>query len=651
MKPQLRTEEREFQMGTLGQASGVPDLFGDIILQNNLEFHLEEEDEIYEGYGRKTTSYPYRQQNCYERKLSSKKMKLYVLENQYLKAVFLPELGGRLWELTDKNTGKNLLYTNDVIRFSNLAIRNAWFSGGVEWNLGIIGHTPFTCEPLYCVSHTDQSGNPVLRMYEYEQVRKVEYQIDFWLGEEDRFLNCRMRVVNHTSEVTPMYWWSNIAAPEYKGGRIAVPAKQAFTSARGTVYKVDIPMVSGVDVTTYGDIPNQVDYFFDIPSHSPKYIANIDAAGYGLLHMSTARLRSRKLFTWGHNQGSDRWQEFLTEDAGPYVEIQAGLGKTQYGCIPMAPHTAWEWMEQYGPIQIEEQLLSKEYEEFCGEVTSQVVQIQKDLDLNKRLSDTKEMAKTKGKLLSEGSKTGAFENACRRFSGERLLSEHLCYGEMTSAQKRWIQFLETGTLHEPAPEEEPDLFTYEEVIFQRLSETIHSINEKNWYAHYHLGLYYFQKGWLEKAEAEWKWSLKERENPWAYHAMAILELRKGDNKVAKEMIMAGITCLNTNVSYVKEAYKILRKVEAYEDILLLYPKFSSEVQKEGRIYYDYICALAYTGHEEEAFGLLTEGEGYLLADIREGEDSIGRLWHMLYQKVHHVEADIPKYFDFEAMKG
>ena len=48
-------------------------------------------------------------------------------------------------------------YTNDVIRFRNLAIRNAWFSGGVEWNCGIIGHSPFTCSAMYCakaVSYT-----------------------------------------------------------------------------------------------------------------------------------------------------------------------------------------------------------------------------------------------------------------------------------------------------------------------------------------------------------------------------------------------------------------------------------------------------------------------------------------------------------------
>ena len=61
---------------------------------------------------------------------------------------------------------KNLLYTNDVLRFSNLAIRNAWFSGGVEWNISLIGHTPFTTEPLYTAVTKTEAGAPVLRFYE-----------------------------------------------------------------------------------------------------------------------------------------------------------------------------------------------------------------------------------------------------------------------------------------------------------------------------------------------------------------------------------------------------------------------------------------------------------------------------------------------------
>lgn len=137
MKPELRFEEKRMRAAELGEQSCVPDLLGELVLQNQLEFRLKEDDEIFEGYGRKKTAYPYRQYNGYTRELREKEIRTAILENKYLKAVFLPEYGGRLWELWDKETGRNLLYTNDVLRFSNLAVRNAWFSGGVEWNLGV----------------------------------------------------------------------------------------------------------------------------------------------------------------------------------------------------------------------------------------------------------------------------------------------------------------------------------------------------------------------------------------------------------------------------------------------------------------------------------------------------------------------------------
>ena len=137
---------------------------GEHILQNSLKFRLDEKDEIYEGYGRRKNAYPYRQYNNYTREVKERVCEAAVLENRFLKAVFLPEYGGRLWELWDKKTEKNLLYTNDVIRFSNLAVRNAWFSGGVEWNIGVIGHTPYTTDPLYTAVTKTESGAPVLRM-------------------------------------------------------------------------------------------------------------------------------------------------------------------------------------------------------------------------------------------------------------------------------------------------------------------------------------------------------------------------------------------------------------------------------------------------------------------------------------------------------
>ena len=59
-----------------------------------------------------------------------------------------------------------------------------------------------------------------------------------------------------------MYWWSNIATPEFEGGRIIVPADSAYNNSDGTgIAKSSIPFDRGVDVSYPERIPNTIDYF------------------------------------------------------------------------------------------------------------------------------------------------------------------------------------------------------------------------------------------------------------------------------------------------------------------------------------------------------------------------------------------------------
>lgn len=648
MKPILTFQNELFSVSDLGPENSVPDLIPGENIQNKTNFFLDEDDEIYEGYGKRETAFPYRQYTCYTRTRKEKELPTAILENRFLKATFLPTYGGRLWSLIDKTTGENLLYTNDVIRPSNLAIRNAWFSGGVEWNISMIGHTPFTMEPLFTSKLEKEDGTPVLRMYEYERVRKVTYQMDFWLEENSRFLNCRMRIFNQTDEMVPMYWWSNMAVPEYEGGRIIVPAKEAFTNREDGVYKVDIPMVNGNDISKYKEIPNQVDYFFHIPKESPKYIANINKNGYGLLHLSTSRLVSRKLFSWGKNEASDNWQDFLTEHAGRYVEIQGGLGKTQYGCIPMAPHTAWEWVELYGAVQTSKDASSASYEQALREMNQIVEQQLQILQPETILSSTKLLAKQPAQLIQTGNGYGALENALRSYRGESQLSSHLDFGTLSSQYKEWMDFLETGHFPEKDPLEVPYDFMADDTFYKKLKETIQTINHQNWYAFYQLGLYYFQNNNIDASTECFIESMTLEPNPWAYHGLSVIYLKNQKNHGAIEFILKGYEMRKDDLSYLKETLKILLLVKGYEEIKKLYHTLPKDFAEESRVLFDYLIALARTGQEKEVLDYLNEHH-LVLEDLRECETSLGSLWEEVYERVNGDKGTLPKKYNYHSL--
>lgn len=648
MKPILTFQAEIFSVSDLGPLTSTPDLIPGLNVQNKTNFYLEEDDEIFEGYGKLLTSFPYRQYTCYNRSLHKKEIQTSVLENDFLKATFLPEFGGRLWALIDKTTNENLLYTNDIIRPSNLAIRNAWFSGGVEWNISMIGHTPFTMEPLFTSTLEMENGTPVLRMYEYERVRKVTYQMDFWLEENSRFLNCRMRIFNQTDQVVPMYWWSNMAVPEYENGRIIVPAKDAYTNREDGVYKVSIPVVNGIDITKYKQIPDQVDYFFNIPKESPKYIANINKNGYGLLQLSTSRLISRKLFSWGKNEASDNWQDFLTENAGHYVEIQAGLGKTQYGCIPMAPHTAWEWIELYGPVRTSSNAASVDYETALQEMNQIVEKHLQELDPEDLLASSKELAKKPAKLLYSGSGYGALENALRSHKGEPALSNQLDFGTLSSAYKEWVTFLDTGIFPQKSPEEIPYDFITDEIFIEKLKTTIHTINHENWYAFYQLGLYYLTKDKIELAAEYLITSTTLEPNPWAYHGLSALYLKNRNNNSAIECILKGYSMRKEDLTYLKETLKILLLAEGYEEIKTIYKTLPENFAKESRVFFDYLIALARTGQEKEVLRYLDDHH-LVLDDLRECETSLGLLWEEVYEKVYGEKGVLPRKYNYRSL--
>ena len=324
------------------------------------------------NYGIEESVFPYRCQDLYNRDLQPKEYDSVVLENDYLKATFLPCFGGKLWSLIDKETGKELLFRNDVVRPCNLGVRNAWLSGGIEWNSCFKGHNPFTCSLINTATAELEDGTPVLRFYYFERIRCAVVQMDFFLPNDSKLLFSRVRITNPNETVIPMYWWSNVAAVEKKGDRVIVPAVKSYTvNSNCDVIKIDIPVFNGIDVTYPAGNITSNDFFWTTKGCGDrKYIAQLDENGYGLCQTSTAMLKGRKLFVWGNSQGGHKWMNFLTSDdkSGRYDEIQCGLAHTQYESLPMPPHTVWEFLEGYGAMQADKEKVHGAWDDARKEV-------------------------------------------------------------------------------------------------------------------------------------------------------------------------------------------------------------------------------------------------------------------------------------------
>lgn len=627
--------EKTFKCSTMGASSSLPSLSYERE-SAKAKSTINDYEGLFIGYGTRETAYPYTDQNLYEDE-KEQRLPVAILENDYLYAEFLPTLGGRLWKLYDKKNQKDILYTNDVIRFRNLSIRNAWFSGGVEWNCGIIGHTPFTCSQMYTARVKGKNGEDVLRFYEFERTRSIYYQMDFWL-EKNVLMSC-VRIENPNEDVVPMYWWSNMATPEYKGGRVAVPADSAYNNSDGMgIKKSSIPFDNGIDVSYAENIPNTIDYFYDIDKKNNKFIANVNQDGYGLLQFSSNNLKGRKLFSWGHIEGSSHWQDMLTDKAGWYVEIQAGLGKTQYECLPMPPKTKWSFMECYTLADIGSAAVSCSYEQLVEAVNYQVNSIYSSNQLDEMCKKAaKEISLQKGDIVFSGSGFGYLENMLKNNA-----PKHLEFTLKDDA-KPWVDFVKNGAFSEFAGS-----FAFGNAMLHILEI---SKNETDWQIPYQLALIEYDKRNFDKAKSLCAKSLILDNNYLNNHLYSAILYQQ--NQPFAYFAVKAVHQKSDNYSVCESVFRLLLKGACYQEMIDLFSIISDSLKESPRLNMYLSMAYLKAGNTDIAESVLMQNGGLKLLDFREGDKFLDILYKGIRKEKYNENEDeiiVPKQFDFIVFK-
>ena len=557
------------------------------------------------GCGMIHTILPYKMQNNYGKRQTEREFTSAVLENESLRAVFLPELGGRLWSLYDKRYKKHLIYENGSVNIANLALCNAWFAGGVEWNVGMKGHTPFTCRPLFTKKRVGKKGNDILCMYEYEQIRGVVYSVEFTLCDAE--LLVRVNIKNISNADTYIYWWSNIAINE-AGNRVYIPTDKTYvTSYRDGGYKISKAPVT-IEMSYPRHTKEAKDYFYDIPRETGKWIACLDGCGVGLLHASSENLIGRKTFLWGTGRGGEHWNERLC-NKGNYIEIQAGLAKTQFEHLPLPKGREISFVENYSLVDIG----SLSYEESVKKLS--------DIAESKSLCECWFETREDHAPVIFGSPRGYLAELLR---GRVLVSGLEFPKESLTPEFSYYHSLILG---KDSYGDESTAFT-RELAYKDLILKKAKITEFDYYI---LSVIEYANGNFEKSVEMINKSLEIRPRAYSLCMASLLNsCILGDDERAWELAREACVISPDDFATVCLYAEMSTAAKKYEDFLSFYRSASETIKGEGRVRMFVGKCLVMLNRIEEAEQFINKELS--LPDIREGEYSTTNIWVEMYRR-------------------
>ncbi|AQT69875.1 hypothetical protein STSP2_03075 [Anaerohalosphaera lusitana] len=627
----LRISQIELPSAGLGPENPLPPLRPLGLSQHELKVadSVPARNRKYLNYGSDAGCLPYRFQDSYNRIKRPKQFTAIILENDLLTATFLPTLGGRLYSLHHKPTNRQLLHKNPVFQPANLAMRNAWFSGGVEWNMSIPGHSPFTCEPVFAARLQTDDGTPVLRMYEFERIRKVPWQIDCFLPEGSPLLFVRVRLINSNDHEIPMYWWSNIAVDQASDTRVLAPANEAFTlGVEFEMKMVPFPMIEGRDMSYSRNVKYASDYFYRMPDMQMPWIAALDRNGRGMFQASTPRLNARKTFYWGNQPGGRKWQRFLSTPPNEYLEIQAGIAPTQAECIPMPARADWSWLEAYGPLEAGPEIIHGLWNQAIQHTQDQIQQTLSPAALEKLHHDTETLANTPPQeILHHGSGWARLENLLNEsqntaspFPASQIFPQE----SLTEQQQPWLELLNKGTYPYRPPHERPGAFVSDKRWLSMLKDSIEAGRSDHWLAWLHLGVIHFAQKNNEAAKQAWQISLDREPSAWAYRNLAQLELLSNDaSGKAADLYIATVELFDDLPQLTAEAVDCLIKTDRWNDLENILAAAPQNVSSHSRIQLAYARLQLHQRKHEQAARTLAAIE---LHDLREAESTLTDLW-------------------------
>jgi len=317
------------------------------------------EKRVYQGSSGRVYPNPFTDRVSNEKR--NKTYNAVFLENEHLRLMILPEIGGRIHIGQDKANAYDFFYRQTVIKPALVGLLGPWISGGVEFNW-TQHHRPSTYMPVQHTIEGSDDGSVTVWLSEHDPMQRMKGMVGICLHPGKSYVEAKVRLYNRTPFVQTFLWWANVGLRVHEQYQAFFPpdvtyvadhAKRAVSSfpiARNYYYGVDYQ--KGVDISWYKNIPVPTSYmvteskydFFGGYDHRQKA---------GVVHFANHHIApGKKLWTWGNAEFGYAWDRNLTDSDGPYIELMAGVfTDNQPDFSWLHPYETRAWSQFWYPIQ------------------------------------------------------------------------------------------------------------------------------------------------------------------------------------------------------------------------------------------------------------------------------------------------------------
>ena len=278
------------------------------------------------------------------------------IENEFLRLMILPAIGGRIHVGVDKRNGYDFFYRQNVIKPALVGLAGPWISGGVEFNWPQ-HHRPATFMAVETAIERGPDGSVTIWCSDHDPMARMKGMHGVCLHPGKAYVEVKVRLYNRTLQTQTFLWWANVATHVHEQYQSFFPkdvryaadhAKRAVTEyplSQGLYYGIDYGECARTGVPPE-EMPSQFVPDGSYPPNDLGWYANIPVptsymivgsrgdffGGYdhrrraGTLAYANHHISpGKKQWTWGNHDFGYAWDRSLTENDGPYVELMSGV--------------------------------------------------------------------------------------------------------------------------------------------------------------------------------------------------------------------------------------------------------------------------------------------------------------------------------------